>query len=122
MFQQPLEITEGTNIILGAPSKPMDPSITAALGEFISSIEGIVEAHLPQCFVLGVMDKPAQILVVVIDQMAEHEAILQQIGDGLSKCLPDGYSFDVWPMDKGDPLLNKVRETNCQIAGSLSHS
>jgi hypothetical protein len=121
MFE-PLDITEDTNVIIGAPSKPMDPLITTALGELAGSVEGIVEAHLPQCFILGVMDKPAQILVVLIDPIVEREVVLQQIEEGLKKILPGGYSLDVWAMDKETSFLNSVRGTNCQIAGSLSRS
>ena len=119
---RPFDIPEGTNVMLGAPAKPMDPLISDALGELTSSIEGIVEAHLPQCFVLGVMDKPAQILVVVIDQTVERKIVFEQIGQGLSRILPSGQSLDVWPMDKKNSLLSNVRAAGCQIAGSFAKS
>ena len=119
-MMRPFEIPEGTNVMLGAPAKPMDPSISDALGELTSSIEGIVEAHLPQCFALGVMDKPAQILVVVIDPMVEPKMVFEQIGQGLSRILPSGQSLDVWPMDKENSLLGNVRSAGCQIAGSFA--
>jgi len=119
---RPFDIPEGTNVMLGAPAKPMDPLISNALGELVSSIEGIVEAHLPQCFVLGIMDKPAQILVVVIDQTVERKIVFEQIGQGLSRILPSGQSLDVWPMDKENSLLGDIRTAGCQIAGSFAKS
>jgi hypothetical protein len=121
-MMRPFEIPEGTKVMLGAPTKPMDPSISDALGELTSSIKGIVEAHLPQCFVLGIMEKPAQILVVVIDQMIERKIVFEQIGQGLSRILPSGQSLDVWPMDKENSLLGNVRAADCQIAGSFAQS
>jgi len=119
---RPFEISEGTNVMLGAPAKPMNPLISDALGELISSIEGIVEAHLPQCFALGIMDKPTQILVVVLDQTVERKIVFEHIGGGLSRILPSGQSLDVWPMNEENSLLGDIRAANCQIAGSLAQS
>ena len=119
-MMRPFEIPEGTPVMLGAPTEPMDPSISDALGELTSSIEGIVEAHLPQCFVLGVMEKPAQILVVVIDQMVEPKIVFERIGEGLRRILPSGQSLDVWPMDKEHALLGNVRAAGCQITSAFA--
>ena len=119
-MMRPFEIPEGTPVMLGAPAKPMDPSISDALGELTSAIEGIVEAHLPQCFVPGVMKKPAQIFVVVIDQMVEPKIIFEQISQGLSRILPSDQFLDVWPMDKENALLGNVRAADCQVASSFA--
>ncbi|UCE48489.1 MAG: hypothetical protein JSW47_23215 [Phycisphaerales bacterium] len=116
------EIPEGTPILLGAPAKPMDPSISDALAELISPIEGIVEAHLPQCYVPSKMKEPAQILVVVVDEMVEGNTVLEQIDQGLSRILPSGQSLDVWPMGKDNSLLDSIRAKGCQLAGSFAQS
>ena len=65
-----LDIPKGTQVLIGAPAKPMDQTQSAAIGEMLHSLPGVREAYLPHCFVPGVVESPAQILVLVLDNEA----------------------------------------------------
>lgn len=111
---QPLRVPAGSEVYLGAPAKPMDPGIFAALGELVDSVPEVIEAHLPQTFVPGVMAAPAQVLVIsTLDP--DRQLALGKIGPGLGRVLPAGQSIDVWPLNPSDKLLVAVRGANCRI-------
>ena len=63
----PLSIPRGSQVLLGRAAKPMPESQSAAISELVQSIRGIREAYLPQCFAQGIMEAPAQVLVLVLD-------------------------------------------------------
>jgi hypothetical protein len=86
-----------------------------ALGRLVASIDGIIEAHLPQCFLVGVMESPAQVLVIVVDPAANQQAILNAIGEGLSQVLPIDKLLDVLPVKPESPMLKDVRSAGCSI-------
>jgi hypothetical protein len=117
---KPFNVPVGAQMLPGAPSKPMSQS--AAIAELVASVDGIVEAHLPQCFVVGVMDAPAQILVVLLGSDGDANLALDQIGSGLTACLPEGSHLDVWPIQSGSAILNDVRGTDCEIYRSIARS
>jgi hypothetical protein len=77
------------------------PAVSAvAIGELADSIDGVVEAHLPQCFVPGVMASPAQVLVLIIDPAVDPEKVLNQMGQVLETILSETEGIDVWPMTR----------------------
>ena len=49
----------------GAPAKPMEPEISAAISSLVDGIPEIIEAHLPHVFVSDAMEAPGQVLVIV---------------------------------------------------------
>ena len=108
-------IPTGTPLLLGAPVKPMDSKLSSQIGELADSIEGFMEAHLPQTFAVGVMEEPVQVLVVVLELDADIKAITRQLGVGLGKILPEGMHLDVWPIPKDHPMLNDIRGANCKL-------
>ena len=60
----------GTSVYWGAPAKPMPEIMSDAISQVVAQVPGIVEAHLPQCFVEG--DKEArQVLVVGVQKSSE---------------------------------------------------
>jgi hypothetical protein len=113
-----LSIPAGAQMLIGAPSKPMSRERSDAISRLVSSIEGIVEAHLPQCFAVG-MEKPGQILVVAIDPATDQRSVLKYLDDGLSRIIPPNEYLDVWPLAPNNELLNKVRPAACQIASAV---
>ena len=112
---EPLSIVAGTKVLLGTPATPMAKYISDAIGETVSRVPGIVEAHIPQCFVAGIMETPAQVLVVVVDTKDSIGVALEVVSRRLAKILPTGMHLDVWPMDKNHPSLRAVRKTHCRI-------
>jgi hypothetical protein len=107
-------------MLLGAPAQPMTKSTSDAIARLAVDTDGVSEAHLPQCFVVGVMEKPAQILVVVTVPGTNPDSILREIGDGLRTILPDGEFLDVWPVQSGNSMLNDVRGAGCEIYKSVA--
>jgi len=114
---QTMSIPAGTAVFLGAPANPIDGSITEALSVFLSAIDGISEAHLPQCYVTGIVDPPAQILVVVPASPQSLDEALAELDRGLANVLPLSKVLDVWPIPADHELLEDVRDAGCQLKG-----
>lgn len=112
---KPLRIPAGTKVLLGAPAAPLPKRISDAIGEMASRIPKLIEAHLPQCFAVGAMNAPAQILVVVVDTKGSIGVVLEAVSRRLAKILPNGMHLDVWPIDVDHPSLTAVRNTDCRI-------
>ena len=96
---QPMNVPAGAQIMLGAPAQPMPQTHCEAIGRAVAQIEGILEAHLPQCYVANVMEGPAQILVLVLHSPNDVDRMLGKIDDLLRTCLPEGATLDLWPID-----------------------
>ncbi len=86
---------------------------SAAIAEMVRGIPAIREAYLPQCYVQAVVDPPAQILVLVLDDPADQKT-LDSVGQGLERILPPGIHLDVWPLDPNHDLLPTIRQTRMQ--------
>ncbi len=114
---KPLTISQGTSVYLGRPAKTLPKETSEAIGQMVRDIPGIREAYLPQCYVKAVVDPPAQILVIVLDDPAD-QTILDAVGTGLERILPEGAHLDVWPLHLGHNLLPTLRETKMQLHGA----
>ena len=82
---------------MGAPAKPIEPEILAAISSLVDGTPEIIEAHLPQVFVRDAMQAPGQVLVIVTVER-DVERALDKVGAGLGRILPSGRSLDVWPL------------------------
>ncbi len=92
---------------------------SAAIAEMVRGIPAIREAYLPQCYVQAVVDPPAQILVLVLDDPADQKT-LDAVGQGLERILPPGIHLDVWPLDPNHDLLPTIRQTRMQPGGAAA--
>ena len=110
-----LSIPAGTPLLIGAPARPMDSRISARRGALTASIDGIVEAHLPQMFAVNVMEEPAQVLVLLLRPDADVDEVLEQLGIGLSSVLPEGVHLDVWPIQTNHSMADDVRRAGCIV-------
>ena len=111
---QRMRVPAGSQVFLGAPAEPMEPEIVAAIGRLVDGAPEIIEAHLPQVFVSGAMQAPAQVLVIVtVDK--DVQRALDKVGAGLGRILPSGRSIDVWPLRPMDKMLPTVRGTGCGV-------
>ncbi len=110
-----LTIPSGTPIMLGTPAKPMEESLQQDIGTMLLNVAGVLEAHAPQCYAIGVMEQPVQVLVVVLQAGAATEDIVDEILLGLAELLPEDVLLDIWPMDGAHSLLDSVRATGCRI-------
>jgi hypothetical protein len=110
----PSSIPAGSRVMIGAPATPMPREVSASIAQAVASVPGVLEAHLPQCFVPDVVG-PAQILVVVLETGADREQALKDLAAALRIALPAGHGIDVWPLSLADELLADVRWARCAI-------
>src|SRR5436190_1867859 len=103
---KPLTISAGSAILLGRPAKPMPQTLSDAIGTMVRGVTGIREAYLPHCVVKSVVEPPAQVLVVVLDDGADRQSVLDTVALGLTRVLPEGQHLDVLPMTSTDGLLS----------------
>ena len=111
---QQIRVPAGSEVFLGAPSEPMEPEIVAAISRLVDGAPEIIEAHLPQVYVSGAMQAPAQVLVIVTADRDARRA-LAKVGAGLGRILPSGRSMDVWPLSPMDKVLPTVRGVGCRV-------
>jgi hypothetical protein len=116
---KPLSIPKGSAVLLGKPAQPMPQALSDAIGKMVRGIAGIREAYLPQCYVAAVVEPPAQILVLVLDNTTDHQNVLDAVGQGLNCVLPQGMHLDVWPMTGHDGFLSTIRATQTHIYCAL---
>jgi hypothetical protein len=109
------QIAAGTAIYFGRPAKPMPEARASAIAAAVARVPGIVEAHLPQCYIEG--DAGArQVLVVVVDLPQDIPRIAQAVLGELAAILPPGDSVDLLPFDRRS-LPRGVREAGCRVFG-----
>lgn len=75
------KVPAGAKILLGAPARPTERARSEALARLVASVGGVVEAHLPQCLVVGLMEMPAQVLVVVLESGSDPVAVLERFSN-----------------------------------------
>ncbi len=99
----------------GAPAKPMPEVTVTAIKQVVQRVPGIVEAHLPQCFIEG--EKEARQVLVVGVRTAEDiprvgETLMHRLESALS---PGELEFmDVMPFELA-LMPEGVRKAGCQI-------
>ena len=97
----------------GAPAKPMPEIMSDAIRQVVAQVPGILEAHLPQCFMEG--DKEArQVLVVGVARRSEIPPIAQNLMGKLQLVFPPGQFIDILPFESG-AVPPGVRQAGCQI-------
>ncbi|MBN1671619.1 MAG: hypothetical protein JXR37_11325 [Kiritimatiellae bacterium] len=113
----PVRMPPGTSVLVGSPERPMSRALVRAIGRLAAQTDGIQEAHLPQCFALGVMNAPEQVLVVVLRPEADENAVLGALGRGLAAILPPGRQLHVWPLPPDSEFLADIRAAGCPAVG-----
>jgi hypothetical protein len=94
----------------------METRLAAAIGNLAASIDGALEARLPQLFALRVMERPAQVLVVVLRSGADIDGIRTQLNQALSGILAPETALDIGPISPDRPMLDDIRLANCRQA------
>jgi len=112
-----IEVPAGAEMMIGAPAKPMPEATSGAIAALVAQIDGIQEAHLPQCYVPNTMARPGQILVLLLTPRANIQAVMERIGQGLHDILLGAEPLDIWPLQPpaSDALIAEVRKAGCQI-------
>ena len=111
----PLSVPRGSQVFLGAPANPMDENLSAAIAGAVEDIVSVSEAHLPQAYVKGVIDPPAQVLVVVVEREDNLDSALAETDRAIKSILPADHHLDVLPLLPDNDLLQSVRAAECVI-------
>jgi hypothetical protein len=110
-----LHIPAGSTVYSGKPANPLPRNIEQEISRGLSVIGGIVEAHLPMCYVREIMPKPALVLVVVVDPVVELDSLMSKVGQTIRHALPKGTSLDIWPIEPKNSMLPLVRNAGCTL-------
>jgi hypothetical protein len=106
---EPLSIPKGSTVFLGKAARPMPQHLCDAIGDLVSNIERIREAYLAQCYVAGIVDPAAEILVLVVDDLINQQNVLHSVDGGLARIMPTGMHLDVLVVNNRDKLLAMIR-------------
>ena len=107
------KLTAGTTIYFGAPANPMPEIMVDAISQVVAHVPGIVEAHLPQCYIEG--DTEArQVLVVGVQRLAEIPQIAEQLMGKFQLLFAPGQFIDILPYESR-AMPPGVRQAGCQI-------
>jgi hypothetical protein len=101
--------------MVGASANPSPPSVVSALGSFVSSIQGVVEAHLVQCRFTEFPNIDCQAIVVVVENIDLVHSTVDRIVQWLNESLPNGMTLYVWPMGPSNAILPLVRDADCML-------
>jgi hypothetical protein len=110
-----LKVPAGAKIFLGAPARARDPWIVRSVTEIVAAVPDVVEAHIPQCYVPEVMERPAQVLILVITNSTAIEPSLTAVANGIRRLLPTAEHLDIWPVLPSSSIVSAVRGTGCKI-------
>lgn len=102
-----------TTVYIGRPAKPVQADLVNALRTVVEDVPDIQEAHLPQCWVKGVMPDAGPILVLLVRNDADEVA--NQVERRIAEILPPVSHLDFWFMKETDPLLLAVRGAKCAV-------
>jgi hypothetical protein len=90
-----IRISAGTTVIVGESAKPIATTRSGSLRELVTSLDGVMEANLPECFLLGTLPKPAQVLTILVPKSGSGRATVNAIDEGLFRILPQGIPLGV---------------------------
>jgi hypothetical protein len=110
-------IPAGSTVYVGKPANPLSQSVEQGMSRGLSALDGITEAHLPMCYVQGVMPLAAQVLVIVVDPAADLGALMVKAGEVVRHNLEKGKQLDIWPLGPRDSMLTMVRNAGCKLFG-----
>ena len=108
-------VPAGARVFFGAPAQPMEQALIRSIAEAVATVPGIIEAHLPQCYVPEVMQKPAQVLVLVLSVSCHLETSVAAVAGRLSDVLPTSRYLDLLPIVPNSSLLSTIRGAGCKI-------
>ena len=108
-----MKIPAGTTLYIGAPAKPIQKEISEAIGSRLGKIPEVLEAHLPQVYIKGVIDPPAQVLFVVVEE--NTPSLRGKIVEGMKQILPPNFYLDIMELQSSSPQLPAIRASGTQL-------
>lgn len=101
-------------VIIGTPARPTARELFARIERGLRDHVSVMEAHLPQYFLLGKMQGPKLLLVLVVQDASTQEDIARQANEVLAND-PDAALIDIFVADLSDKLLPAVRKAQCRL-------
>ncbi len=101
--------------IVGRPAKPLSDDVVEAAKRAVASVEGIAEAHFPQLYLPGQMQKPEQTLVIIPGVGRDIESVMECLMTAIRKELPHGPDFPAMPVLGSEGLAQDVRQAGCEL-------
>jgi hypothetical protein len=93
----------------------MAAEVSSALGKMVANFPEVVEAHLPYCFIQGLMDEPSQIMVIVLASAADFQTIAGPMTRRLSGITPSEKPILILPLTCSSPVVESVRRVGCEV-------
>lgn len=110
-----LEIPAGSRVFLGAPANPISQEAVDLLRNLVSEEPGIIEAHIPQCYVPMMMTEPRQVLFIICSSRSSAERSVSSLTKHLTKAILLGGMIDIFPLTITHELVDTVRGAGSQI-------
>jgi hypothetical protein len=110
-----LEVPPNTRVFLGSPTEPISASLVERIAEAIYDIDGVEQLHLPQCFVIGVLNAPQTVLVMVVGANHSVKRAGKLAKKALLRLLPPGTPIGLWPIAFDSPYVASVHHVNCRV-------
>jgi hypothetical protein len=108
-----MRIPAGTTAYIGNPAKPIPKQISDAIGRELGKISEILEVHLPLVYIEGLIDPPAQILFVVVEE--NKPSPQGKIAEVMRRVLPTNFYMDITELHSKDPQLPAIRASATQL-------
>jgi len=108
-----MKIPAGTTAYIGAPANPIPKQISEPIGTELGKIPEILEAHLPQVYINGLVDPPTQILFVVVNENLPSPK--GKILEVMRQVLPTNFYVDIGELHFSDPQLPAIRAARTQL-------
>lgn len=112
------ELKVKTTAMVGPPDRAIPEPMRQALAAAVDSIPQVLEAHLAEVHMPGLIEPAALTLVVVIDAEADEGDVLRQIDKALQAAAldPNPDDLGVWPLLANDEALPAIRSLGCGIS------
>lgn len=109
------EIPLGSRVFLGAPVNSILQEAVDLLRNLVAKESGVIEAHIPQCYIPTIMTEPRQVLFVICSSRSSAEQSVSSITHHLAKSTLLCEMVDIFPLTITHELVGAVRNANCQI-------
>ena len=110
-----MQIPGGTEVYIGPPAQPMPTQAKQRISEALAGLPGAIEAHLPQCYVKGFIDPPAQVLFLVIAPNLQTQEVLNSVNRRLCNGLGSEFDLQFFLIGLDDPMLEVIRQAGCSV-------
>ena len=108
-----MKIPAGTTAYIGPPAQPIPKQISDAIGTELGKIPEILEVHLPLVYIEGLIDPPAQIMFVVVEE--NRPSPQGKIAEVMRRVLPTNIYMDITELHSSNPQLTAIRASATQL-------